>query len=199
MKIDLNIMAKAAASVLRPTDAAAIARKALPTQDVSGLVRAAGGVQKALRTGAPVTATADVMSHLMQAPGAALGFAGKYAGIADRDYMYEGTRRAAQGGQRAAQGAKSIFDKVKAQVTPENAMNYGLPGVFGALAGAEQVPENRLLGAVGGGGGAMGGSFLGAAAARNMGGERIGQYIGRLIGASMGQDVGVRGARLLAT
>jgi len=92
-----------------------------------------------------------------------------------------------------------IFDKMKGHATPENAMNYGLPGVFGALAGAEQVPENRWLGAAGGGAGAMGGSFLGAAAAHHMGGENIGQFIGRLIGSSMGQDVGVRGARLLAT
>lgn len=200
MNIDLHIMAKAAASaLLKPTDVATIARKAAPTQNVGSAVNAIGAVRKAVTTGAPVRASADVLEHLMHAPGAALGFIGKYAGIADREYM--------RGGQAAGGAAKSVFDKLKEQGTARNAIRFGLPAAYGGLSGAEQVPENRLLGALGGAGGAVAGSelggHLGRGAARSMNagpvGENIGELLGRLMGSGMGQDLGIRGTRLLVT
>lgn len=130
---------------------------------------------------------------------AAIACLGKNAGIADRPYMH--TPRG------AAPGIGSIFDKLKEQGTARNALLYGLPAAYGGLAGAEQVPENRLLGALGGAGGAVAGSEIGGRAGHAMAkhlkagplGENIGELLGRLMGSGMGQDLGVRGSRLLAT
>jgi hypothetical protein len=124
----------------------------------------------------------------------------KDAGIAERSYMHE-----ARGA--AASGIGSIFDKLKEQGTARNAIRYGLPAAYGGLAGAEQVPENRLLGALGGAGGAVAGSELGGRAGYAMAkhlkagpvGEQIGDLLGRLMGSGMGQDLGIRGSRLLVT
>lgn len=121
----------------------------------------------------------------------------KDAGIADRPYMHE-----ARG--KAAKGIGSLFDKLKEQATVQNGLRYGLPAAFGGLAGAEQVPENRLLGAAGGAGGAVAGSELGGRAGRAIGaksgpvGENIGELLGRLMGAGAGQSFGIRGAKVLA-
>ncbi len=59
--------------------AATVAAKRTPTVGVGGAVGALQGIQKAVTTGAPTKATPETLSALMQMPGHALGFSGKYA------------------------------------------------------------------------------------------------------------------------
>lgn len=122
--------------------------------------------------------------HLMAKAAAAVVVAQeKSAGIADRPYMHE---------PRVTQNAANLT----------KALRYGLPGVYGALGGAELVPQNKFVGAVGGAAGAIGGSELGAHIGEQLGaptglyGEAIGSLLGRIIGASVGQNLGARTARL---
>lgn len=146
-------------------------------------------VAGAVQHGLPIAGTASVLDHLMHAGGAALGFAGKHAGLADRGYMH------------------AAADKMKSKISPQDAMRYGLPAVYGGVSGAEQLPENKLVGALAGAGGAVGGGELGSRAgrhvARGMGagpvGETFADLIGRVIGGSQGTNLAVRGARLLVT
>ncbi len=94
------------------------------------------------------------------------------------------------------------FDKLKGHATPQNALTYGLPAAFGGMAGAEQLPGNRMLGALGGAAGAVAGSELGGRVGRAAGkktpvGESVGELLGRLMGGGIGQSLGIRGARLV--
>jgi hypothetical protein len=104
----------------------------------------------------------------------------KSAGIADREYM-RGPREAVK------------------NISPMTALRYGIPGAFGAVHGAEQVPENRLVGALGGAAGGIGGSELGGMTGRAIHNSTIGELIGRTLGAGAGQDLGARAARLMVT
>ena len=104
----------------------------------------------------------------------------KSAGIADREYM-RGPREAVK------------------NISPMTALRYGIPGAFGAVHGAEQVPENRLVGALGGAAGGIGGSELGGMTGRAIHNSTIGELIGRMLGAGAGQDFGARAARLMVT
>jgi hypothetical protein len=186
-------LAHAAQATAAPARAAQAVATKTPTMGVGHGVQALQGIQNAVQTGAPARATPETLSALMQMPGHALGFGGKYAGLANREYM-----------RRGAEAAGKMKDKAKDFATPQNALRYGLPGVLGGLSGAERVPENRLVGAVAGAGGAIGGAELGGWAgkgiAKSMGadqfGETLGSLIGRVIGQGVGTDVGVRGARL---
>ena len=84
------------------------------------------------------------------------------------------------------------------EVPLTDALNYGVPAIFGAVHGAERVHENRLLGAAGGALGGMGGSHFGGAIGRNMSSNSpgLGEIIGRVIGSLAGQDLGARAVRL---
>ncbi len=141
--------------------------------------------------GAPVPEpkVAAIQSYVqrMQKTAAIRAYARKTAGIAERGY-----------GDSGGEGGASNASK---------ALRAGVPAAFGAVAGAEGVPQNRLLGAAGGALGGVGGSELGGfggrQAAKGLGlgptGQGIGALIGHLVGMNSGIDLGTRGARLLAT
>lgn len=143
-------------------------------------------IEGAVSSGLPAAGTASVLEELMRSGGGALGI--KSGSLADREYM----RGAQEVGQGALEGAKK-------HMTAANALRFGLPGVYGAVGGAEAVPENRWLGAAAGAAGGIGGSELGGMAARSMGAGTLGDIIGRVIGASAGTDLAARGARLAVT
>ena len=82
------------------------------------------------------------------------------------------------------------------EVPLTDALNYGVPAVFGALHGAERVHENRLLGAAGGALGGVGGSHFGGAIGRMSSSPGLGEIIGRVVGSLAGQDLGARAIRL---
>lgn len=120
----------------------------------------------------------------------------KTAGSAERGYMHE-----------AGEAAGGVVDRIKDHPHAGKALRMAIPAAFGAVSGAEGVPENRLLGAAGGALGGVGGSELGGfggqRTAKSLGfgptGQSVGALLGHLIGANAGIDLGTRGARLLAT
>lgn len=224
MKIDLHLMAKAAGAAITAkekqasVDPRTVTRFALPAIYGAGygaeevpenrlLGAAGGGVGASLGAAAgsaighrvapdarlfgyiPLGALVGGVAGLLA--GRHLGVAAarrvipkeKSAGIADRPYMHE---------PRASSSNVNLV----------RALRYGLPGVYGALGGAELVPQNKFVGAVGGAAGAIGGSELGAHIGEQLGaptglyGEAIGSLLGRIIGASVGQNLGARTARL---
>lgn len=108
----------------------------------------------------------------------------KIAGIADRDYM----------GGAASSKVKSLSAR------------HAIPGILGAIQGAEGVPNSPLVGAVAGAGGGIIGMDLGAEGGRRIGealsshplAPTIGSLIGSVVGYRTGADIGVRGARIVA-
>lgn len=72
-------LAQAATKPVPVTAAAQSAVKKTPTVGVGHGVQAMQGIQQAVRHGAPVKASPEVLAALGQMPGHALGFSGKYA------------------------------------------------------------------------------------------------------------------------
>lgn len=176
--------ASVAASVRKATTTAPVGNVLSHATQAVGPQRAVAG---AVQHGLPVAGSASVLDHLMHAGGSALGFVGKHAGLADRGYMHE------------------AVNKAKSKISPQDALRYGLPAMYGGLSGAEAMPDNKILGGLAGASGAVAGSELGGRAGRVLGrnisgtslGETFGELLGRLAGGSHGSNLAVRGARLL--
>jgi len=127
----------------------------------------------------------------------------KCAGLADREYMRAGANTV---NEYVRPSAESLGSKAKNLLSlegshMENAVRFGLPAVNGAIIGAEQNPQAPVLGALGGGTGAVGGSELGAYMLGNAAssfapaeyreiaravGRAGGHYVGMGAGASLG-------------
>lgn len=171
---------KTPTQIINPTAVMAHASNTMPAQVIQGAVKG----------GAPGRAvgTSTLLDQLSRTSFDKLSMfrqLNKIAGIADRDYMRGGA---------ASGNLKSL------------ASRYAIPGILGAMHGAEGVPNSPMVGAVAGAGGGIIGMDLGAEGGRRLGealsshplAPTIGSLIGSVVGYRTGADVGVRGARIVA-
>jgi len=117
----------------------------------------------------------------------------KTADIASRGYM------GGDGTGGASSTAENLVDRVAPHLTLRNLGYYGMPAVYGAVAGAEDLPEHKILGATLGAGGAAGGSHLGGMLAQAAGvkGNLFIEPIIRLLAANAGHSLATRAGHLM--